>query len=204
MKTTRKQGYALITVMGIMAVLAITFTMMLKMGKQSAFTGKLLVDRTKAAAYAEAGIEYAYSIIRDNYSNRTNPAAFWTDTSIPYTDGAQLLSTYGEGTFNLTLTNINSGQYIIVNSVGTCGQSSVEVEAFIEDTNHPPPGPIPPKKPYEYGVFSVGGNDGKPNKFAGGGPIETPPNPDLEMFFGGLLEIKGGIEVGVSLVSATG
>ncbi|MEN7973241.1 MAG: hypothetical protein ABFR47_05355, partial [Verrucomicrobiota bacterium] len=32
----------------------------------------------------------------------------------------------------------------------------------------------------------------------------TPPNPDLEMFFGGLLEIKGGIEVGVSLVSATG
>ena len=127
-----KLGYALLTVLGIMSVLAITFTMLLKASQQGAFTGKLLVDRTKATAYAEAGIEFAYAFLRDDFETRSNPSAFWISTNQAYSAGTPI--DYHEGSFTLTLTTLSGGQYVVINSVGNCGNSSAEVEALIEDT----------------------------------------------------------------------
>lgn len=197
----KKHGYALVTVMGIMAVMAITFTMLMKTGQQGVFTGKLLKDRTKASAYAEAGIEFAYSILRDDYDNRTNAAAFWSNTNQPYTAGATLTTPIGEGSFTLNLIEKNGGQYIIINSEGTCGNSSVDVEAFIEDTLWPDPSETNALKAYDYGIFAGGSDSTKPSKFGGNGLVGS--NIALDAYFAGDLTVKGGVEVGINLISQT-
>ena len=191
-KFGNKQGYALATVMGIMAVLAITFTMLIKMGQQGVFTGKLLRDRTKATAYAEAGIEFAYSVLRVDYENRENPALFRVDTSQAYTPGDPLTSTYDDGAFSLIITNMNDGQYVIINSVGTCGRSSTEVEAMIEDTNYGPENPME--------AFSKAVAGGGSGKFAGGGAAVG--NPELIIHLNGPVVVNGSMDVEVSINSS--
>ena len=191
-ESRNKLGFSLVTVMGIMAVLSITFTMLLKMGQQGAFTGKLLRDRTKATAYAEAGIEFAYSILRADYENRNNPALFRIDTSQAYTVGDTLTSTYGEGDFSLHISNMNDGQYVIINSVGTCGKSSAEAEAMVEDTNY---GPENPMEAFTKAI--AGGGSGK---FAGGGAAVG--NPELIIHLNGPVVVNGSMAVEVSLNSS--
>ena len=191
-KFGNKRGYALATVMGIMAVLAITFTMLIKMGQQGAFTGKLLRDRTKATAYAEAGIEFAYSVLRVDYENRENPALFRVDTSQTYTNGGSLKSAYGDGDFSLAITNMNDGQYVIITSVGTCGRSSVEVEAMVEDTNYGPENPME--------AFSKAIAGGGTGKFAGGGAAVG--NPELVIHLNDSVVVNGSMDVEVSITSS--
>ena len=133
-KIRKKSGYALVTVLGIMAVLGIVFTMLIKTGQQGVFTGKLLKDRIKATAYAEAGVEFAYAILRDNYEKRTDLSAFLVNTNTSQIVNTTIETAYGEGSYTLELTNLSGGQYVIINSIGHCGKSSAEVEAMIEDT----------------------------------------------------------------------
>ncbi len=90
-----KSGNALITVLGLMAVLSVSFGMLMANSGQSSHTTKRMVDRTKAVAYAEAGIEFAYSVLRADYENRNNPGMFRLDSSTTYTTGAALESSYG-------------------------------------------------------------------------------------------------------------
>ena len=85
----------LVTVIGILTVLSLVFTMLIKITQQTVFSGKYTKNRTKAVAYAEAGIEFAYSVLRDNFDNRTNGASFRVDSSTAYTNGAPLTSVYG-------------------------------------------------------------------------------------------------------------
>lgn len=159
MKTNRKKGYALVTVMGIMAVLAITFSMLLRIGQQGAFTGRLLKDRVKATSYAEAGIEFAYALLRDDFDLRNTPSAFLLDPS--QTNQTALTSAYDDGAFTISFTNMND-QYVVINSVGTCGRASVEVETMVEDTN------FNGGEAWEKAIF--GGGTGK---IGGGGLVGT-------------------------------
>ena len=192
-KENRKNsGYALFTVIGIMAVLAITFSMLLKMGQQSIFTGKLLRDKVKATAYAEAGIEFAYSILRADFDNRDNPTAFRIDTSNTHTAGTPLTSSYGDGDFTLIISNVNSGQYVIVNSIGTCGASSAEAETVIEDTNYGPENPME--------AFSKAIAGGGTGKFSGGGLAVG--NPELVIHLNGPVVVNGSMAVEVSMSSS--
>ena len=136
MKATKsKSGFALVTVIGIITVLSIVFAMLYKINSQTVFSGKRIKNKTKSNVYAEAGIEFAYSVIRDDFGNRTNSSLFRLDTSSTKTNGASLKSTYGKGSFTLKLTPIGS-QYVVVNSVGECGNAESEVEVLIEDTNY--------------------------------------------------------------------
>ena len=57
--THTKNGYMLVTVVGILTVLSLVFTMLFKITQQTVFSGKHTKNRTKAVAYAEAGIEFA-------------------------------------------------------------------------------------------------------------------------------------------------
>ena len=187
----KKQGYALVTVMGIMVVMAITFAMLHQMGGQSVFSGKLLKDRTKATAYAEAGVEFAYAILRDDFETRNDLSAFSTGQSS--IDGNNLTTTYGEGSYTLSLTNMNNGKYTIVNSVGKCGASSVEVEALVEDSEFSDNGN---NGPDVWGMTAFGGGTGD-SRIGGGGFIDG----DL-MYFNGSVNASGGATVTADISSA--
>ena len=96
--------------------------------------------RSKRSPYAEAGIDYAYSILATNFtqkeillkSNESEPqtVAFSAGSDGVFSlmmgqlgGAASSLATkvaMEEGSFSLTLTSI-SNKYVIINSAGQCG-----------------------------------------------------------------------------------
>lgn len=134
-KAIKKAGYALVTVMGSMAILGITFTMIYTSGSQSAFNAGRMRNKAQAAVYAEAGVEFAYALLREDYDNRLEPSRFRLNTNTTYTTGQDLVSTYGDGSFTLDIIPSTNGQYVLIHSIGTCRGVEVEVEVLTEDDN---------------------------------------------------------------------
>lgn len=158
MKTTshRNKGFSLITVLFVLAALSLMLGMLVQIGGQRAYTAKRLVDQTKAMVYAEAGIDYAYAILSADFEQRNNPESFVLDgegevvaVNTPDSDGFFSLvmgqldggegsgateSSYEDGTFAITLTPI-SNKYVIVNSVGRCGNAVRIAEVLVNDEN---------------------------------------------------------------------
>ena len=195
----KKQGYALVTVISIMSVMAITFSMLMNAGTQSAHTGRLLKDRTKATAYAEAGIEYAYAILRDNFDARDNLTSFLIDTNISTIVSNSVEVTYGEGSYTLRFTELNDGQFVIINSVGKCRKSTTEVEAAIEDSN------FSTGSGFDNAIFCGGGDGTKPSKLAGGLVIDSSGAPQT-IHVNGDIDLKGGgtFDANISATGAVG
>lgn len=142
MKTYRrtKAGYSLLTTLFIMTALSMSLAMLITIGRQRVYTAKILTDQVKALAYAEAGIDFAYAVLSADFEQRNNPSAFSLTPiagSSMYSSGSGTYSTaipssYGDGSFSLTLTPI-SNQYVIVNSAGKCGSALREAEVLVED-----------------------------------------------------------------------
>ena len=120
-----KRGFALIVVLNIMFVLGITFSMLHKMGMQQVFTGTRIINRIKATAYAEAGIEYIYSQLLNDYTNTIYNSIYSSPNSTPF----------GEGSFALTLTGVDNDRYVIIKSLGHCRGQDVTCGVFVEDLN---------------------------------------------------------------------
>ncbi|RKX33819.1 MAG: hypothetical protein DRP64_20615, partial [Verrucomicrobia bacterium] len=120
-KLRHKKGFALVSVLFIIAAISLMLGMLIQIGGQRSFTSRKLVDQVKALAYAEAGIVYAYAILSTDFDQRDN-ASLSAETS------------YQEGSFDLTLTPV-SNKYVIVNSVGKCGDALRAVEILIDDEN---------------------------------------------------------------------
>lgn len=175
---SRKRGYALVTVMGIMIVMGATFTLLLKSSEQSVYMGNIIEDRTRASAYAEAGIEFAYAVLRDDFTKRTNITNFLYESKSVLLSGTAVKTTYGEGSYTLTLTTLNNGQYVIVNSVGTCGNSSDEVEVVCEDSNYQE------ANGFDYLIFGGGGN--MTHRIGGGTLVDGDGNTESIHFNGDL------------------
>jgi len=188
-----KNGYMLVTVIGILTVLSMVFTMLFKITQQTVFTGKHTKNRTKAVAYAEAGIEFAYSVLRDNFDNRTNSSAFRIDSGGTYTNGAPLTSSYGEGSFTLTITPLSS-QYVVINSKGACDTATAEAEVLVEDSNYTDWG--------KYEAFKKAIAAGGSADFGGNGSA-TPIDP-LNIHVNGKVTLNGDINIDeVNIASAT-
>lgn len=152
----KKKGYALLTTLFTMATLGLTLGTMMKIGQQRVFTAKRLTQQIKALAYAEAGIDYAYSILSLDFAERTNTAAFVQTTSTNTTayysptkiNGYYTLSMgstvgsesstsgqesdYGEGSFAIKLTSV-SNRYVVVSATGKCGDTEHVAEVVVED-----------------------------------------------------------------------
>lgn len=189
-----KAGYAIVTVMGIITVLSITFTMLLKLNQQTIFSGKHTRDRAKAVAYAEAGIEFAYSVLRDNFNSRTNSTVFRLDTTTTITNGAPLTSAYGEGTFTLKIIPISS-QYVVVHSDGVCNDATAEAEVLVEDSNY--------SDWDKYEAFNKAIAAGGTGAFSGNGDVYSPSNV-LEIHVNDKVTVNGSIDIdNVNIASAT-
>jgi hypothetical protein len=134
-----KSGYSLLTTLFIMTALSMTLGMLITIGRQRVFTANKLTDRVKALAYAEAGIDFAYAILSADFEQRNNPSAFSMNpsgsnamSSVWSTYSSGILSSYGDGSFAITLTPI-SNRYVVVNSEGKCGSEVREAEVVVDD-----------------------------------------------------------------------
>ncbi len=138
-RRAKKSGYSLLTTLFIMTALSVSLGMLITIGRQRMFTANNLTDQVKATAYAEAGIDFAYSILSADFEARHNPSAFslnasgsnaLSSASSTYSSG--ILSSYGDGSFTLTLTSV-SNRYVIIHSSGQCGNAVREAEVVVED-----------------------------------------------------------------------
>ncbi len=194
MKNTlcHKRGFALVSVLLIIAALSLMLGMLIKIGGQRAFTAKKLVNQVKALAYAEAGIDYAYSILSIDFEQRNN-TSLSAETS------------YQDGSFDITLTPV-SNKYVIVNSVGKCGDALRTVEILIDDENAG--GPQFPDysnmEGFNYAVLSGGTYD-----FGGSGPTtgsKLHSNSDINIrgSAGSNLDISSSIKISTGNVTIDG
>jgi hypothetical protein len=191
--TDTKNGYMLVTAVGILTVLSLVFTMLYKITQQTVFSGKYTKNRTKAIAYAEAGIEFAYSVLRDDFDNRNNTAAFLIDSGTGYTNGAALTSVYGEGTFTLTITPLGN-QYVVINSLGACDIAEAVAEVLVEDSNYTDWG--------NYEAFKKAIAAGGTGAFSGTGTVYS--STELDIHVNDKVTVNGSIDIdNVNIASAT-
>ena len=115
----QKHGAALMSLMLIMLMVAGTGAYMVNDAKQQAFAVTRVRDYLKAQAYAEGGANQAYSLLKTNFALRTNPANF-------------PLTTYGDGTYDVTVTPIGTNKASIT-CIGVRGRSTVNVMVDIQN-----------------------------------------------------------------------
>lgn len=108
-----KNGSALFTVLIIILILSSVIGTVISIGQQRAFMAKKLADKIRAEAYAEAGANQAYSLLRDNFELRTNNSMF-------------PLTHYGDGWYDVNILPINQ-KLAIVYSTGKCDSATAWV-----------------------------------------------------------------------------
>jgi len=111
--TGRRDGAALFSIMMIILALSALLAVTHKGSMQSVFTAHKLADRSRAQAVAEAGAHRAYSILETNFTARMSDAEF-------------PLTSYGGGTFDVTVTPL-SNNVAVVSSLGRYGLASEQV-----------------------------------------------------------------------------
>lgn len=73
---TQKEGFSLVVIMFFLMVMSTMLAMLCFSASQRAYTSTRLVDEIKAKAMAEAGCEYAYAILSEDWEARNDPTAF--------------------------------------------------------------------------------------------------------------------------------
>jgi len=191
----KKTGFALFSVLAIIAALSVMLGMLLKLGGQRAFTAKRLANQVKALAYAEAGIDYAYSIISLDFDERNN-ADLSTETS------------YAEGSFAVTLTPV-SNRYVIVTSVGKCGDAVRTAEILIDDENAGSGGSTPATdyssmEGFNYAVLSGGTFNFRGCGTVTGSKMHSNSAIDIGGSAGSDLDISSSVSISTSKVTING
>jgi len=228
-----KSGFALFSVLAIIAALSIMLGMLLKLGEQRAFTARRLINQVKALAYAEAGIDYAYAILSVDFDQKDNPDAFLMDSSVPQTvvlnssnDGVFSLvmgqlsedepesiseaikNDYANGSFSLTITPI-SNKYVIINSVGKCGDAARTAEVLIDDENAGSEGSTPATdyssmEGFNYAVLSGGTFNFRGAGTVTGSKMHSNSAIDVSGSAGSNLDISSSVEISIGNVTIDG
>lgn len=129
--TYRKEGYVLTTILLLIAVLSISLGSLIRFGGQQNFTTKRLINRTKALAYAEAGIEYGFSVVKIDFKNKDDINNFAANGAT-ISEGS-VYTPYGDGSFTLTIDPKEGDRYCVIRSEGICGDQSFTAEIVSED-----------------------------------------------------------------------
>jgi len=113
----RRQGAALVSLMVIVLLVSIAGAAMVGFAKQQAFSITRVRDYMKAQAYAEAGANEAYSILKSDFASAQDPSLFPARN-------------FGDGGYDATVTAVGSDQASI-ESVGQCGNASITVKCDV-------------------------------------------------------------------------
>ena len=139
----QQAGFTLVTILAVITVLTLSLGALFRMGGQRTFSAKRMINRTKALAYAEAGIEFAYSRLSVDFTLRDDLDSFSLNGGTVNADGA-MENSYGDGSFALSLSP-SSNRYCVVTSKGVCGGQSFTAEIVSEDFNAGTGGSTPPR-----------------------------------------------------------
>ncbi|MFC1496926.1 hypothetical protein ACFLS1_00445 [Verrucomicrobiota bacterium] len=128
MKTYDKNrnGAALLTVLMVIMTVTILLGTVISAGIQRTFTTKKLTKRLKATAYAEAGVDEAYSILSTNFAARTNAAMFPAKS-------------YGDGSYDATVIPISNDMALII-CTGICEEAVAAVMVDVKNYGGSTPG----------------------------------------------------------------
>jgi len=118
-KINTRQGFALFTVLIAMTVASLAVSGAVGVSLQRTHSMRRIVENTKAKTYAEAGLDEAYNRLSTNFNLRNDPSAF-------------PLTTYGDGSYNITVTAIDSST-VILQAVGVCGGASSSAAIAIKN-----------------------------------------------------------------------
>lgn len=135
-----RRGSALVTLMIIITLASVAGAAMVGFAKQQAYSMTKIRDYLKAQAFAEAGANQAYAVLKEAFADASDPSKF----------PAQSI---GDGGYDATVTLVGSNKASIV-SVGHCGNSTITVKADV--WNQAPAsgggsgGTEPPTDPYAY------------------------------------------------------
>lgn len=145
----RNDGTAFIALIIIVLLVSVGTTMLMTQAKQQTYTTARVRDYLSAQAYAEAGANEAYNKLKTNFAICGNDAEF-------------PMTTYADGTYDATVTQVSSNQAAIV-CVGTRGVATawVKLDAInynpgTSATPGTPGSPPDPNDAFGYAVVSGG------------------------------------------------
>ncbi|TFH16794.1 MAG: hypothetical protein E4H02_04675 [Lentisphaerales bacterium] len=181
----RKEGSALLVAMSVVLTVSLLLGTLASIGAQRVYVTRRHIHLTKAQAIAEAGIDYAYSVLQTNFAQRTNPAAF------PPT-------AFAGGTFDVTVVPV-SNDVAIIYSAGQFGVAAADVAADARDygvgVGGPGGAPIDPAV-FDFAVLCGGTFD-----FGGCGTV-TSTNGTVLFHANGEIAIKGSADVDLDIESS--
>ena len=205
MKTTdhQKRGFALLSVLFIIAAISLMLGMLSQIGGQRAYTAKRLVDQVKSLAYAEAGIDYAYSILSVDFDQQNNPDAFLLN---PASGGTQ--SEYGDGSFAISITPVDA-KYVVITSVGQSGDATSTAEVLIDDENAGSGGSTPATdyssmEGFNYAVLSGGTFNFRGCGTVTGSKMHSNSSIDIRGSAGSNLDITSSVKISTGKVTVNG
>ncbi len=181
-----KEGGALLTAMIVIFTTTSLLGTLAVIGLNRVHNTRRLTDRARAQAIAEAGADYAYSVLRTNFALRHVPSAF------PEMD-------YGGGTFDPEIEPV-SNAVAIITCTGHCGVASVSVMVDIQNYG------IPwtwdkENDPFKYAAVCGGGGmtwGGNGSITITGAPVHA--NTAFSMNGGGVVngDVSSSVEIGCS------
>lgn len=178
-----RSGVALIAVLIFIFTACALLASMAAVGTQRAFTARLLADRVKALAYAEAGAAEAYSILAADFVTRTNSALF-------------SFTTYGEGSYDVVVTPVGD-DLAIVCCTGVCRQA--EASVIVDVKNYGGGGSA--GRTWDTNVFNYAILCGGSLDFGGCGDISSTNGPVL-LHSNSDMAIRGDATANVSIESS--
>lgn len=141
-----RTGSALVTVMGVIILVALVGAGMVTLGRQQIHSARRLRDYAKAQIIAESGVNAAYWVLKTNFTARNDPARF-------------PLTQFGDGSYDASVLSISSNMASII-STGLCGLARAVARADVKNYPYtwtnlvPNPGP---GQPYGFSILA-GGN----------------------------------------------
>ena len=180
------RGSALLVLMIIILLVAAGGASLVNFAKQQAYSAARIRDYIKAQAYAEAGANEAYSIIKTNWAARSDPSKFPSRT-------------FADGSYDATVVAVSSN-YAAVTCVGTrAGQTAtVKLDIYNANPSTPPTtngGPPAAVGAYTYAIMSCG----KMN-WSGSGQIDVGTG---KVHGNGLYKMTGSKQVKGNISSST-
>jgi len=179
-RETSQEGAALFTVMGVIFLASAIMAIAVSMGMNRIFVARRMADEVKALAYAEAGANAAYGMLSTNFEARTNAALF-------------PLTTYGDGTYDVTITSLTN-KMAVIRCTGTCSRAVSTVILDVMDYGNDIAG-------FDETAFEYAMICGGEFKFRGCGNISS-TSGTVRIHANGLLDVRGNAQADVSIESS--
>lgn len=137
----RRQGSALLTVLLLVLLVPLVGGAIIRLAQQQSFTVHRQADMMRAKLIAEAGANFAYQQVAQNFPTRTNASAF------PSTS-------YAGGTYDVTVQPLGTRAAVIIST----GQFNSAITRVIMDIYNDGElsGVLPPTSPWAHSVFVNG------------------------------------------------